>query len=104
MVGTNGVDALFAQFVSLAWVQVTKACGNHCGVDCFNKGMCNHKDNSSYGILEGTEGLMRCSILACPHKDATYTLAKKMQARETTKGLDLFKKRESHLRVVTAAN
>jgi hypothetical protein len=98
------IDPLFSQYVWLARKEVVKACKAHAGVDGFNKDMCRHSGNTSYGILEGTQGLTRCSILACPHKDATYDLAKKLQMQETNKeGLDLFAPRPPHLKVVSSS-
>jgi len=101
----NDTKALFANFVNQAWKEITNVCPNHCGTDDFHKGICNHKDNSSYGYLDGHEGMMRCSILACPHKERAYSLAKKLQATTATRsgGLDLFRERRPHLRVVKTA-
>jgi hypothetical protein len=103
--GGNNKKALFGQFVNNAWVEITKICPNHRGVDDFNKGMCDHSKNSSYGFLDGHEGLMRCSILACPHAEKAYDLARKMQSRETHRegDLDLFNQSRPHLRVVKTA-
>lgn len=98
-------QTVMVDFVNKAWNEVTRICKNYRGVDGFNKGICDHSQNSSFGFLEDRPGFMRCSILSCPHKDRTYDLAKKMQHQGTTckNGLDLFRERRPHLRVVKTA-
>lgn len=104
MIGANGVDTMLAQFVSKAWVKVVKECDTYAGKDGFGKGMCSHKDNTSYSNLADNPGFMRCSILSCPHKDAAYILAKEMQSEELGRNdnLDVFNARTPHLRVVSS--
>ena len=66
---------MFAQYVTQYWLEYQTQCKQFAGTDSFNKGLCRHPDNSSFGPGE-RPGTKRCNILSCPmitsKKDKNY--------------------------------